>query len=365
MLPDMAAYMAGVNKPITNKCLRRAEWHDYRSKCIYMLTLMKAEGIPPFSSLSGGVEDGKVKAVVRNTRLGHHIGRAMRSMTSHYVETRLLQYVIMPDHVHMLVEVMKPVEYHLSQVVKFFKAECAGRYREILQMDYDFKFDGTVFAKGYNDRILMRQGQLQVLFDYMRDNPRRLYLRRSFPQYFCNGLLCIPTCSGGFDHGEVSSVMNVSCGRNTPADGNDIESERFSVYGNMLLLENPYKVIVRFSRKFREEKLAADKRSWKEAIRSGGVLVSPFIHPVEKEFLHMALAEGGKVIMICENGFPPRWKPSRGYIQALTEGRLLFVGPEDYTASKIELTRQLSMAMNARAEQIAAMSAGSYRLRRK
>ena len=45
MLPDMAAYMAGVNKPITNKCLRRAEWHDYRSKCIYMLTLMKAEGI--------------------------------------------------------------------------------------------------------------------------------------------------------------------------------------------------------------------------------------------------------------------------------------------------------------------------------
>lgn len=353
MLPDMAAYMAGVNKPITNKCLRRAEWHDYRSKCIYMLTLMKAEGIPPFSTLSGSVEDGKVKAVVRNTRLGHHIGRAMRSMTSHYVETRLLQYVIMPDHVHMLVEVMKPVEYHLSQVVKFFKAECAGRYREILQMDYDFKFDGTVFAKGYNDRILMRQGQLQVLFDYMRDNPRRLYLRRSFPQYFCNGLLCIPTGSGGSGADEVSF------------DGENTESDRFSVYGNMLLLENPYKVIVRFSRKFSEEKLAADKLLWKEAIRSGGVLVSPFIHPVEKEFLHMALEEGGKVIMICDNGFPQRWKPSRGYIQALTEGRLLFVGPEDYTAAKIELTRQLSMAMNARAEQIAAMSAGSYRLRRK
>lgn len=353
MLPDMAAYMAGVNKPITNKCLRRAEWHDYRSKCIYMLTLMKAEGIPPFSTLSGSVEDGKVKAVVCNTRLGHHIGRAMRSMTSHYVETRLLQYVIMPDHVHMLVEVMKPVEYHLSQIVKFFKAECAGRYREILQMDYDFKFDGTVFAKGYNDRILMRQGQLQILFDYMRDNPRRLYLRRSFPQYFCNGLLCIPTCSGGSGADEISF------------DGENTESDRFSVYGNMLLLENPYKVIVRFSRKFSEEKLAADKRSWKEAIRSGGVLVSPFIHPIEKEFLHLALEEGGKVIIICDNGFPPRWKPSKGYIQALTEGRLLFVGPEDYTASKIELTRQLSMTMNARAEQIAAMSAGSYRLRRK
>lgn len=353
MLPDMAAYMAGVNKPITNKCLRRAEWHDYRSKCIYMLTLMKAEGIPPFSTLSGGVEDGKVKAIVRNTRLGHHIGRAMRSMTSHYVETRLLQYVIMPDHVHMLVEVMKQVEYHLSQVVKFFKAECAGRYREILQMDYDFKFEGTVFAKGYNDRILMRQGQLQVLFDYMRDNPRRLYLRRSFPQYFCNGLLCIPTGSGGSGADKVSF------------DGEKTESEIFSVYGNILLLENPYKVVVRFSRKFSEEKLAVDKRSWKEAIRSGGVLVSPFIHPVEKEFLHMALDDGGKVIIICENGFPQRWKPSRGYIQALTEGRLLFVGQEDYTAAKIELTRQLSMAMNARAEQIAAMSAGSYRLRRK
>lgn len=199
----------------------------------------------------------------------------------------------------------------------------------------------------------MRQGQLQILFDYMRDNPRRLYLRRSFPQYFCNGLLCIPTGSGGSGADEVSF------------DGENTESERFSVYGNMLLLENPYKVVVRFSRKFSEEKLAADKRSWKEAIRSGGVLVSPFIHPIEKEFLHMALEEGGKVIIICDNGFPPRWKPSRGYIQALTEGRLLFVGPEDYTASKIELTRQLSMAMNARAEQIAAMSAGSYRLSRK
>ena len=43
---------------------------------------------------------------------------------------------------------------------------------------------GFLFSRGYNDKLLLRKGQLQRWFDYLRDNPRRLLMKREHPDLF-------------------------------------------------------------------------------------------------------------------------------------------------------------------------------------
>lgn len=335
MIPDLSLYEKGLAHPVSNNNLKRAHWHNYRSRCIYMITLMKAPGIPVFSFVKGNIADGKVSAITQPLRLGHHIGRALKDLPVAYPQIRLYQYALMPDHLHMLLEVKEDIPFNLGDIIRHFKNDCTFRYKAILKHDYDFEFDGHVFEMGFNDRILCGENQLSVFYNYLKDNPRRLYLKQQYPFYFNNVLAC--------------------------TSGN----RRYSLYGNICLLEHPNKQVVRFSRSFSSERLQQNRVIWAETIRNGGVLVSPFIHPVERECLKMALENGGRIILIKENAFPVRWKPTKAYIDATAQGRMLFVGPEDYHSAKIDMKRALAMRMNKTACEIADIKRGDFSLSRK
>jgi hypothetical protein len=69
----------------------------------------------------------------------------------------------------------------------------------------------SLFEPNYNDHILMRDGQLENWKRYLRDNPRRLMMRREYPDLFRRALCII------------------------------IDGIRYSAFGNMLLLRQPEK----------------------------------------------------------------------------------------------------------------------------
>lgn len=334
MLPDLEKYKSALRAAKKKKAVRRAEWHDYSCKCIYMVTVMKMPGIPNFSIVEGKVSGNVVTAKAVPTRMGNHIARALKDLPLKFREYRTLQYVMMPDHIHILMEIMTPADYKLNELVMAFKNDCTRRYRHILSNEFDSEFRGNVFDYGFHDRILMHKDQLTGLFAYIRDNPRRLYLRMSCPEYFRTVLMCVA------------------------------DDKEFSIYGNLNLLEHPDKKVVRYSSKFTEEKRRIDRQIWCETIRSGGVLVSPFIHRCEDEYLELAIQNGGKAIVIMENGFHNRWKPGKRYIDACADGRLLFIGPKEYSYARIHIDRQMCMRLNSVAEMIASLPPRSYRLRR-
>lgn len=43
---------------------------------------------------------------------------------------------------------------------------------------------GLLFAHGFNDRLLLRDGQLEHWKHYLQDNPRRLLMKREHPDLF-------------------------------------------------------------------------------------------------------------------------------------------------------------------------------------
>ena len=308
------------NKPVRKP--RRARFHDYTARCIYLVTLTKHTSVPPLSTL---VTD---PAGTELTEYGEIVEDAICQLPIHFDHCRILWQVIMPDHVHIVIFVQKKTAIHLGKIVGHMCGDCTRALRESGWAGKSF------FNEGYHDHILYARDALQNFIDYVSDNPRRAILRRQNPDLFTRGLL--------ITRGEL----------------------QFKAFGNIFLLKNPLKSAVRLSRRFSPEETEAKKREWRSVARNGGVLVSPFISPAEKEVRDEALAEGAPIIIIAPRGFGAREKPGGNAFELCAQGRLLILShPGIYSLTGV-LTRAECLEMNRFAALIAGLSQEEMHVRK-
>lgn len=295
---------------------RRNGHHDYRSRCIYMITLAVEGRRPVLGELCGPVESHP-EPWVNPSELGKRIFENWATIPSHYPEVQNLAIQLMPDHLHVILFVTKQVPYHLGKVVNGFKAGCNKISRELL---------GTIlWEEGYHDRILKERGQLETMIRYLHDNPRRLWTKRHNPEFFT-----------------VQHKIAVS-------------NTMVAMAGNRFLLEYPIKVIVQCSRSINtEEAIAQEVNRYLAMARDGAVLVSASISPCEKAVMRAAFEAGIKEIVLLENGFSPMWKPGGAQFDACARGQLLFVAPRPYHSEHKTITRSQCLQLNELAREIAA-----------
>lgn len=302
-------------KDLSPRYTRRAFWHDYRSRSLYMITITKRAGVPAFSHIGGTV----YQPTVSHSAVGKIIREELSALENRYEEVSIYGAVIMPDHIHFVIHISRQTDYHLGKIIGEFKGACSRQYWQ-----QGGKAAESVFADRFHDRIIKKPGQLNVVKRYIIDNPRRLMIKRTFPDLFSRRLQLT------------------------------LNGEKFDALGNIFLLRNPQIEQVRVSRKFTQEQIAAFDLQWRLAIEDGGVLVSPFISPREKVYRDMAIENGGNVIIIEENGMGERFKPTGRYFDLCAEGRLLIIAPQNHNLSKITMSRQMAMHLNDLAACIAA-----------
>lgn len=180
-----------------------------------------------------------------------------------------------------------------------------------------------LFESGYNDKILLHEGQLDNWKAYLDDNPRRLLVKRLNPGLF-----------------------TVQCGMT-------IAEYQCQVVGNRFLLDIPDKMAVIVHRRYTDEENARLREEWLACGERGGVLVSAAISQKEKEVLREAMNRGYRIILLRENGFPKLYKPSGESFDACSKGLLLQISPWEYHMDKRTITRAQCLELNALAERIA------------
>lgn len=279
-----------------NRQTRRAWWHDYRSKGIYFITINKKEDSPLFGVLDGDrhIPVGMPgSSFIRFSPEGKEISSAMTRIPEIFPHGRLLQYAIMPDHVHLLIQILERMPLDLGHYVSKFKNYIRLRKSTVL------------FEEGFNDRIVTKDRNLNQIFQYIRENPYRLAVRRAKPENF---------------------IRN---------DNIIIKGKRYSGYGNIFLLKNPFRDAVVIHRRYSEEEKAELKRRWLHNALSGGVLVSPFISKEEKGIWEEAAKYGGSEILITDEPLPPPpYKPSGKRFYLCERGELLILAPYGSPAAK-------------------------------
>ena len=100
--------------------------------------------------------------------------REWRDIAAHHPEVKPLFMQVMPDHVHFILQVLRPMAKPLGNVIGGFKA---GSSKAAIGRP-------GLWAEGFQDTILFHEGQLDAMFRYLRDNPRRLAVKRLCPDLF-------------------------------------------------------------------------------------------------------------------------------------------------------------------------------------
>ena len=95
-------------------------------------------------------------------------------MPDYTPQLEIVRYVVMPDHLHILVRIKSTLERHLGRVVGGFMGGCTAMARKA-----GLIAGRILFTEKFHDRIVCRAGQIARLVNYINDNPRRLLIKKN------------------------------------------------------------------------------------------------------------------------------------------------------------------------------------------
>ncbi len=316
------------------------KWHwqtgrIWRGVGIYHVTMVVPSRMPLFGDLVIP-DDDPGQAYIARKELGEAILKLMFMIPDYHPEVEIIQFCLMPDHIHFILHVKCEMKKGIASVVRGFwqGAKKAGNvYASSVFPNTIRSYQpewNPIFTEKPFIRPMSRKGQLQSMIRYVQMNPQRLATKRLKPGYFY-------------------VQENVEIGARV-----------YSAVGNIQLLHaqkySPVHVRSMWVKDAEQNGNIQPLRDYKNgcvlAAREGTVMVSPFISEHEKAVLDVLLKEQHGIIYIADNGFGRYFKPSDALFDAVAEGRLLILSPWSYDSSKKRVSRDECVAMNGMAEKI-------------
>lgn len=381
----------------------RMATHNYALPGIYHITIHVAEGMgQPLGQIQGSLElpdDSQGSPHVAMTPVGQMVREELlTSITGHYRMITVDTFVIMPEHLHVLLHVTAPIvssngrSTHLGQVIAGFKKGCNRRYWSMTGQNIPTgepsdtsqvsgrspanrvsggspareekraPSDGTtgrrpLFAYGYCDVQPITPEQLATQRAYIKGNPRSRLLRSSQRTSLTasrTGFITAltPSALRGFlqrqclpKHATPEALAAIEC-RLLLAEG----KVALDTYGDRQLLDRRLLPVI--CHRMDSVRLIEQKARCLAEAAHGAILVSPRIASGEQEIMNEAVSHGFPVIIVTDNGFPERYHPSTERIDQCAKGQLLLVTPwqYQYRGKNEQVTIPFCKAMNCVAQ---------------
>ena len=304
---------------------RRKKNHRYNDVGTYLVTIVVEGRKPVFGSIKGNIKarptDSDYPVTVFSPLGEKLIKEELPKIHAIYPMVEIWSPIcIMPDHIHLIVHIKAPLpsKKHLGIVIGAFKGGVSRAWGE-----------GALFEDGYNDRILMRDGQLQNWKAYLHANPYRWLVRHTRPE-LTQRALCVM-----------------------------INGVRYGTFGNFTLLRHPEKALVFFHRRTVDDRLTQggdrlapiergqgtpighgrlvpteqtlfwqkERKRLIEIAEQGDVLVTPGISECEKRIKNECLEQHYRLIHLQAEPIGEYWKPERSRFDACVAGSLLILAP--------------------------------------
>ena len=313
---------------------------DYKGRAIYHFTLPVEERFPLFGVIDG---ESAETAFVRLNPFGRCVCQMLCGLAQFYAgkgfALKVLAQKVMPDHVHLVIQVLEPLPQSIGAVVRGFKSGCTKVYKEMygsgdnaagvngkaadghergadghergaeapMHFARIFANRGSVWEQNpayYHERILHAPGQLRRMIDYVKDNPRRLWIKSHHPELF-------------------------RLHRRTEAAGLS-----FTSMGNHFLLDWPDKQVVEMSRSATNDEVQERLQSVLASAHNGAVTYTAAISKGEQLIARTLREQGYPLVVLLNDGFPKEgspheryYKPGGVYFEACSKGQLLLLEP--------------------------------------
>ena len=314
---------------------------NYHGRRIYMVTLCVEGRHRLLGTLTG---DSAETAAIEPSALGRrvlqcweNIPAIQRQLAQKKTETSgepchrdisLIACQLMPDHFHGIIFVRGEMDISLGDVVRGFMMGCTKAYREqnALQNNLENK-QKPLWEKGFHDRVLSHTGQLNNMISYVRDNPRRLWLKTHNPDLF-------------------------RLHRQT-----EVRGLVFTSLGNHFLLDWPDRQLVEMSRSASEKQIEERLQLVLTAARNGAVTYTAAISQGEKLIARALREQSFSLVVLLSDGFPAEespearyYKPGGLYFEACSQGRLLLLEPSEQTLHLPSVSEATNLTLRTKAE---------------
>ena len=350
-------------RPVDPMRHHRENGWDYKGRAIYHFTLPVEERFPLF-----GVIDGEraETAFVRLNPFGRCVCQMLCGLAQFYAgkgfALKVLAQKVMPDHVHLVIQVLEPLPQSIGAVVRGFKSGCTKVYKEMygsgdnaagvhgnaadghergadghergaeapMHFARIFARRGSVWEQNpayYHERILHAPGQLRRMIDYVKDNPRRLWIKSHHPELF-------------------------RLHRRTEAAGLS-----FTSMGNHFLLDWPDKQVVEMSRSATNDEVQERLRKVLAAAHNGTVTYTAAISKGEQIIARTLREQGYPLVVLLNDGFPKEgspheryYKPGGVYFEACSKGQLLLLEPVEQAFLDADIQVAVEETLRRKAE---------------
>ena len=362
------------------------QWQEpgtaWRGVGVYHVTLTVPSREPLLGTLVIPDRDPS-KAQIERTALGEAVVGELYVMCRHYPAIRILQFCLMPDHLHAVIQVTRVMETSIRSVIRGYwqgvkkhgrayslalAAELNSDTTDEGGRDSDTTVEGNgnsettvegngnaettdegngnagitnaiegnaggmneggyafpVFTERPFIRPLSRRGQLHTMIQYVRMNPQRLATKRLRPGYF-----------------RVQKEIGIG-------------GRVYDGVGNMTILTADCFDTVHVRRMMVEEAQHGATERLRNYMNScvlkarKGVVISPH----EKQVMDVLLREQHPFIFLADNGFREYYKPSDALFDACAAGRVLILSAWPYDAQKRHISRAECVQLNAMAAEI-------------
>lgn len=367
-------------KETAHSMTRRSSTHDYGRQGCYHVTISVAEGRGhPLGYVAGNVNcaDGEPDAPhVVLSPLGRMVEEELtHSISKHYPMVEVQDYVIMPEHLHVLIvvhgRIIAPSARHSWGASSRASSRAAtagiGRWRrEKGNRRSRERAPGNsiagqstaspagqsavgppakqpptrpplppLFAPGFCDVMPFDAEQLATQQAYIHANPRSRLLRTTQREVLqaqrstVDTLITLPALRGYLQR-ECPAYQVQKAALQTLEARLLVKDQHIicDSYGERHLLQRRLLPVVCHRRD--KGLFGLQKERCLQAARSGAVLVSARIAKGEQEIMDAVLSEGWPVVLVPDNGFPGRYHPTSSQFDRCSAGQLLILTPWQY-----------------------------------
>ena len=350
-------------RPVDPMRHHRENGWDYKGRAIYHFTLPVEERFPLFGVIDG---ESAETAFVRLNPFGRRVCQMLCGLAQFYAgkgfALKVLAQKVMPDHVHLVIQVLEPLPQSIGAVVRGFKSGCTKVYKEMygsgdnaagvhgnaadghergadghergaeapMHFARIFANRGSIWEQNpayYHERILHAPGQLRRMIDYVKDNPRRLWIKSHHPELF-------------------------RLHRRTEAAGLS-----FTSMGNHFLLDWPDKQVVEMSRSATNDEVQERLRKVLAAAHNGAVTYTAAISKGEQLIARTLREQGYPLVVLLNDGFPKEgspheryYKPGGVYFEACSKGQLLLLEPVEQAFLDADIQVAVEETLRRKAE---------------
>ena len=80
-------------------------------------------------------------------------------------------WVVMPDHVHLLITILNENDLNLGEVVASFKRSVVFGYMDLVHKGRVPRFNRSLFQKNFYDHVVRNEEDYSNVYDYIENNP--------------------------------------------------------------------------------------------------------------------------------------------------------------------------------------------------